>query len=83
MSVRTVAETMPPTMGTAIRRMTSEPVPVPHMIGSRPAMIATTVISFGRTRSAEHRYARLSDDEYHVVEPKTGVRERCPLDLAE
>ncbi len=38
-------------MGAAIRLITSEPVPVPHMIGSRPAMIATTVIIFGRTRS--------------------------------
>ena len=35
-SVSTVAETMPPTMGAAMRRITSEPVPVPHMIGSRP-----------------------------------------------
>ncbi len=42
---------MPPTIGAAMRLITSEPVPVPHMIGSRPAMIATTVIIFGRTRS--------------------------------
>ena len=42
---------MPPTIGAATRRITSEPVPVLHMIGSRPAMIATTVIIFGRTRS--------------------------------
>jgi hypothetical protein len=38
-------------MGAAMRLMTSEPVPVPHMIGSRPAMMATTVIILGRTRS--------------------------------
>ena len=42
---------MPPIIGTAMRRITSEPVPWLHMIGSRPAMMATTVIIFGRTRS--------------------------------
>ena len=47
--VRRVALTMPPTIGAAIRRMTSDPVPVPSMIGSRPAMIAATVIITGRT----------------------------------
>jgi hypothetical protein len=46
-SVSTVDEIMPPTIGAAMRLMTSEPVPVPHMIGSRPAMMATTVIIFG------------------------------------
>ena len=50
-SVSTVDEIMPPTIGAAMRLITSEPVPVPHMIGSRPAMMATTVIIFGRTRS--------------------------------
>ena len=49
--VNTVEEIIPPTMGAAIRLITSEPVPVPYMIGNRPAMIATTVIIFGRTRS--------------------------------
>ncbi len=42
-SVSTVALTMPPTMGAAMRRMTSEPVPPPSMMGSRPAMMAATV----------------------------------------
>jgi hypothetical protein len=28
---------MPPTMGAAMRCITSEPVPVPHMMGSKPA----------------------------------------------
>ena len=50
-SVSSVDEIMPPIIGTAMRCMISEPVPVLHMIGSRPAMIATTVIIFGRTRS--------------------------------
>jgi hypothetical protein len=49
--VSTVDEIIPPTIGAAIRLMTSEPVPVPHMMGNRPAMIATTVIILGRTRS--------------------------------
>ena len=50
-SVRMVDEVMPPIIGTAMRCMTSEPVPVLHMIGMRPATIATTVIILGRTRS--------------------------------
>jgi len=37
---------MPPIIGTEMRYMISEPVPVLHMIGSRPAMMATTVIIF-------------------------------------
>ena len=51
MSVSRVEETMPPIIGTAMRCMISEPAPVLHMIGSSQAMIATTVIIFGRTRS--------------------------------
>jgi hypothetical protein len=31
--------------------MTSEPVPVIHRMGNRPAVMATTVIILGRTRS--------------------------------
>ena len=50
-SVNKVDEIMPPIIGTAIRCMISDPVPVLHMIGSKPAMMATTVIIFGRTRS--------------------------------
>lgn len=41
---------MPPTMGAAIRRMISLPVPLPQRIGSRPATITVTVIALGRTR---------------------------------
>jgi len=51
MSVSTVEETMPPIIGTAMRCMTSEPVPVLQRMGKRPAMIAKTVIILGRTRS--------------------------------
>ena len=51
-SVRTVADTIPPTIGAAMRRMTSDPVPEPHMMGSRPTMIVITVISFGRNRNS-------------------------------
>ena len=46
-----VEETIPPSIGTAIRFITSEPVPVLHMIGKRPAMIAATVMIFGLTLS--------------------------------
>ncbi len=45
------AVTMPPIMGAAIRLITSEPVPLPHMIGSKPAMTTATVMALGLTRS--------------------------------
>jgi len=51
-NVSTVLEIMPPTIGAAMRLITSKPVPVLHMIGNRPAMMATTVIILGRTRAA-------------------------------
>ena len=51
MRVRSVDEIIPPIIGTAIRCMTSDPLPVLHMTGSRPPMMAVTVIIFGRTRS--------------------------------
>lgn len=41
---------IPPTIGAAMRFMVSPPVPWLHMIGNKPAMIAETVIIFGRTR---------------------------------
>ena len=50
-NVRMLDETIPPTIGAAIRFITLAPVPCDQRIGSRPAMIAVTVISFGRTRS--------------------------------
>lgn len=37
---------MPPTIGTAIRCMPSELVPVPNVIGNKPAMITATFIVF-------------------------------------
>jgi hypothetical protein len=46
-----VDDTMPPIIGTAMRCITSAPVPWLHMIGKSPAMMAATVIIFGRTRS--------------------------------
>src|SRR6266496_1422354 len=49
-NVRTVAVTMPPTIGAAMRFITSAPVPSLHRIGARPAMIAVTVIITGRRR---------------------------------
>ena len=49
-NVSTVELTMPPIMGAATRFITSAPVPVVHMIGNKPPMIADTVIIFGRTR---------------------------------
>lgn len=40
--------TTPPTIGAAIRFITSDPVPVLHMMGMRPAMMTEAVIAFGR-----------------------------------
>ena len=50
-SVRTVAEIIPPTIGDAIRFITSAPVPELHRIGISAAVIAVTVITTGRSRS--------------------------------
>src|SRR6478735_309736 len=41
-SVSRVEDTIPPIIGTAMRCITSAPVPWLHMIGSRPAMMAQT-----------------------------------------
>src|SRR6185369_15386836 len=45
------AVTMPPTMGAAMRAMTSAPVLCPHIMGMRPAITTATVIALGRTRN--------------------------------
>ena len=42
--------TIPPIIGAAMRFITSAPVPVVHMMGNRPPMMAATVIILGRTR---------------------------------
>ena len=81
-SVSTVEDTIPPTIGTAMRCMSSAPVPVLQRMGTRPAMMAATVIIFGRTRStAPSMMARLvrvivsmfftepTDDTPHVMAP--------------
>ncbi len=39
--------TIPPIIGPAIRCITDAPVPWVHIIGNKPAMMATTIISFG------------------------------------
>ena len=55
---RSGAVIMPPTIGAAMRLMTSEPAPVPIRIGKRPARMTATVIALGRTRrSAPSRMA--------------------------
>jgi len=50
-SVSKVELAMPPIIGTAMRCITSDPVPSFHRIGNSPAVIAVTVIILGRTRS--------------------------------
>src|SRR5438552_3177169 len=44
---------MPPTMGAAIGFITSDPMPVLHRIGTRPAITTLTVMSFGLSRSTD------------------------------
>ena len=51
---------IPPIIGAAIRLITSDPAPVPHKIGNRPAIITATVIAFGRTRSTAPWYSASS-----------------------
>ena len=51
MSVTIVVVRTPPTIGAAMRRMVSEPVPIPHMIGNSPMTSDATVISNGLARA--------------------------------
>jgi hypothetical protein len=48
--VSTVAVTIPPTIGAAIRFNTSAPVPAPERMGASPPITAVTVIITGRSR---------------------------------
>ena len=49
-SVRIVDVTMPPTIGAAIRFITSAPVPALHMMGIRAAVVVVAVIIIGLIR---------------------------------
>lgn len=51
---------IPPIIGAAMRLITSDPAPVPHKIGNRPAIITATVIAFGRTRRTAPWYSASS-----------------------
>ena len=50
--VRRVVDAMPPIIGRAIRRITSDPNPSVMKMGASPAMTVMTVMSLGRTRKA-------------------------------
>lgn len=45
----TVVVSIPPTMGAAIRRMTSDPVPVRSMIGNKPTTVEVDIKTTGLT----------------------------------
>ena len=45
------ADPMPPTMGAARRFITSAPVPMAHMTGSSPKILARPAMAMGRMRS--------------------------------
>lgn len=51
MSAKRVAVIIPPTIGAAILRMTSEPAPPTTMMGNKPPIIANVVIIIGLSRS--------------------------------
>jgi len=40
---------MPPTIGAAIRFITSEPVPIDHITGNKPMQVVAKVMNFGRS----------------------------------
>ena len=66
---------MPPTMGAAICFMTSEPVPIAHMIGSRPRNMVATVMTFGRSRfTAPSRIAWRSSSRLRETALLPGLR---------
>ena len=49
---------MPPIIGAAIRFITSAPVPMDHMIGTRPTNMVAAVMNLGRSRlTAPYRMA--------------------------
>ncbi len=49
---------MPPIRGAAIRFITSEPVPIDHMIENRPWKVVAVVMNFGRRRRNRHMHYR-------------------------
>ena len=57
-------------MGAAIRCITDAPVPCVHMIGDKPAMMATTVMSFGLTRDTAP-CSMASTNRLRVTSPRT------------
>jgi hypothetical protein len=59
------AVTMPPTIGVAMRVMTSEPVPWPSSKVSRPAM-TTTLCRHKPARETANRFPELGISEYAV-----------------
>src|SRR2546423_8685994 len=68
---------IPPTIGAAMRCITSEPVPVPHMIGNRPARMTATVIAFGRTRSTAPSRIASSRSAVLVLPSSRRARQAC------
>ena len=60
---------IPPTIGEAMRRMTSDPVPEPNMMGSRPAMNMTFTVKdkallgkFSQDKKVEFEFEQQGSD---------------------
>ena len=71
MSVSNVDDTMPPIIGTAMRCMTSEPVPVLHMMGKQPGHDGDD-----RHHLRPHALDRADHDGVVKVSPRIGSRLR-------
>lgn len=84
-NVSSVDDTMPPIIGAAMRCMTSDRAPVLHMTGNRPAMMAATVIIFGRTRSsapsmiAPHKSALVKSRPSSLARRRQCILQQRPL----
>jgi len=63
-----VEDTMPPTIGAAIRRIISEPEPVLQRIGTSPAMMAT---------NCHHLRPNALDSALHDRGAKVGTRQHA------
>ena len=67
---------IPPTIGTAIGFMTSDPTPELHWMGSRLATVAATVMSFDRNRST----APATVASWRASSDSTGFRREAAIE---
>lgn len=73
---------MPPTIGAAMRCMTSDPMPCDPMMGIRPARITATVMALGRTRRTAPFAAYVETPALQRIPPAGRERVLSALKLA-